>query len=332
MTLIVGDNARGKTSILEAIYLLSRGKGFREDEELELLQIDMPHGHVTGAYVRPDGTRAYEASVTYKRVEERLAKRYFIDASPTTISRYRQLQVPVVLFAAHHLDIITHSPSYRREYLDTTISAVDPLYAKALSEYTTALRKRNVLLEEYTDARVLRGQLDFWDGYLIERAGYITGSRVAYIEGLNVRSECGGKHFRVVYTPNTLTRERLDERYETELAARRTLIGPQKDDYQILFTATPGTDPTSYRNVHKYGSRSQQRLALLWMKFYEIDSMSTRLQRRPTLLLDDIFSEFDHEHKHMLMHLIPQYQSILTTTDEELLTDAVSSDTLVCRI
>ena len=328
-SLISGENARGKTSILEAIYLLSYGKGFREDEELELMTFGASSGYVHGSYV---DTQTHEATVTYQRQDEKLEKKYLLNKAATTVSKFRVIQTPAILFAPHQLDIVTHSPSYRREYLDTTIGRIDPIYAKSVREYAVAIRKRNMILETITSETELEEQLQFWDAYLIERANIITSARQAYIALLHEQPICAHRAFRIVYHANHFSREHLESTRSAERHARRTLIGPQKDDFEILICEDEKkiANLSQYRNVQRYGSRSQQRLALLWLKLAEIDQLKNRLHVSPLLLLDDIFSEFDPAHQQIIFALLPHYQTVITSTEDHV--PALQSGGEVVRI
>ncbi|MEI6326680.1 MAG: DNA replication and repair protein RecF [Candidatus Roizmanbacteria bacterium] len=333
LNLIVGPNAMGKTSILEAIYMLSQGRGFREDDEIELLTVDRDDGFVSASY-KIGEDQVHEASVTYQRDDLYLNKKYFIDKAPTSIGKFRRTQVSAVLFAPHHLDIITHSPTYRREYLDTVISRVDPVYAKAIREYGLALRKRNALLEEEMDAQTRHQQLAFWNQYLIERADIIFNARRKYIEMLNDAGHFAHRWFKAIYHANRMTPDRLAEKQDTEIAARRTLIGPQKDDVEILISTQDSktVDPTSFRNVHHFGSRSQQRLALLWLKIREIEYLEAISKSKPLLLLDDILSEFDESNRRLILELIPRYQTVMTSAEEDLLDHTILPESILIRV
>lgn len=311
-TIVMGENARGKTTILEAIYMLSRGKGFREENEIELLSFGTEHGYVGGGFMGDDAQ--VESTITYQSTGDSLAKRYFLDKTPVGLVRYRRAQTPVVLFAPEQLDIITHSPTYRREYLDSILAAVDPTYMKIVREYESALRKRNAILETYESISELKKSLEFWDSYLVERAALITKSRSDYIDFLNSSPDFAGKDFQAIYLRNELTHDRLQERFETEASARRTLIGPQKDDIEIrIITGDRAA------NVHMYASRSQQRLTLLWLKMRELDYLHVHLKVRPIVLLDDIYSEFDAANRGVISALIPAFQTVVSTTDDVML-------------
>jgi recombinational DNA repair ATPase RecF len=150
-----------------------------------------------------------------------------------------------------------------------------------------ALRKRNALLEEDMDIETRRQQLQFWNEYLIERASIITTARKAYIDTLNNSSHFAHRWFKIIYHANTMTTARFAEKQDTEIAARRTLIGPQKDDIEILISSQDSVtmDPTSFRNVQHFGSRSQQRLALLWLKIREIEHLEATFQMKAFVFL-----------------------------------------------
>jgi len=316
-TIITGENARGKTTLLEAVYMLSRGRGFREDEEIELLSFGQEHGYVEGEY-KVDNTTT-KSSITYQRVGDSLTKRYILGKTPVGLIRYRRAQTPVVLFAPHQIDIIVHGPSYRREYLDSVILAVDPTYTKVIREYESALRKRNALLEDYTSIDALRKEIIFWNEYLVKRATVITEARTKFIDYLNAHAQFAGRTFHVTYLANEMTIARLEERFHVEAAAHRTLIGPQKDDIEIMIRGDRGDI-----SAHTYASRSQQRLTLLYLKMHELDYVSEHLNDKPILLLDDVYSEFDGANRHLISSLIPHYQTIVTTTEEiDLPTDIV---------
>jgi DNA replication and repair protein RecF len=126
---------------------------------------------------------------------------------------------------------------------------------------------------------------------------------------MNERDAFAGKNLRIQYVPNTLTVVKLQEKFPTESAARRTLIGPQKDDFVLLRMKEKGY-------AHMFASRSQQRLALLWLKMRELEYLRKTLGMDPILLLDDMYSEFDSPNKHIITSLIPHYQTVITTTED----------------
>jgi DNA replication and repair protein RecF len=329
VTWVVGANAKGKTTILEAVYMLSTGRGFREERERELLTFQKTHGFVQGDFVdRYDGS-ATQAAISFQMIDdETLLKNYSVNRSPMGLLKFRRMQPPVVLFAPQQIEIVTGSPSHRREYFNSLLSKADMSYGKALREYEAALRRRNAVLEEYTDMSQLKTELWFWDKYLVERARTLHDARERYTHYLNAQPEFGGHFFAVIYHPSLMTQERLREKFPVEAAARRTLIGPQKDDFEFLLATANGEGGM---NVHRYGSRSQQRITVLWLKLREIAYLQESMKDDPILLLDDIFSEFDQAHRDVIISLIPRFQTIITSTQEPAGT-ALSSNTVVVKV
>lgn len=313
VTIISGPNTRGKTSLLEAIHTVLHGTGFRESKEGELIRWDQPMANVAAQMV-PDGqTDGVQFQVMLRTIAERVQKHYFIDKTQQSLQRYSKDQVASVLFAPENIEIITGSPRRRRQYLDRVLSTTDQQYKKNLQNYENALRKRNKLLEQHRNPTELKTQLQFWDQYLAEQAAYLTRQRQGLIAYANEHHQMGERSYQVVYLENLLTQERLEERFALEQRMRKTSIGPQKDDIEIL-----QQQGERQKNVALYGSRSEQRLAMFWMKLIEIAYIEQTTGRRPILLLDDVFSELDTHNKEGVIGLLNQYQTILTTTDPDL--------------
>jgi DNA replication and repair protein RecF len=139
-----------------------------------------------------------------------------------------------------------------------------------------------------------------------------------------------GREFSIIYHKNEFTAARLAEKKELELRMRRTLIGPQKDDWTIVLTDKKGVN----KNIQIYGSRSEQRLGVFWLKINEIHFMEEEIHISPILLLDDVFSEFDHENKERIVRLIEKYQTVMTTTEVELVMEIQEKygDSIVVKV
>jgi DNA replication and repair protein RecF len=155
-------------------------------------------------------------------------------------------------------------------------------------------------------------ELPFWNNYLIENAAYITKARTNYLQYLNENPKVDGKEFKVEYKKDEFTNEKLQKAFDQEKRVRRTVIGPQKDEFIISLMND------REKNVHLYGSRSEQRLAVFWLKINEIRYYETILGKRPLLLLDDVFSELDDHNKELVMKMIKEYQTVVTTTEDHL--------------
>lgn len=313
LTIIIGENTHGKTSLLESLYCISRGTGFRESREQELIHWEEDATLLYALY--KDNQTEHLFQIHMKRVQDdAVEKTYSINKAKKTITTYLQYHTKTVLFAPEHISLIHGSPSGRRNYMNMVISSYDLEYKKRLRNYEHALRKRNKILETHRNPAILTEELLFWDNYLIDNAEYITAQRQKYIQHLNDNSSIEDVLCIVSYEKNEFTTERLKETQTKERAIRKTLIGPQKDDFQIVLKTKK-----EEKNVHLYGSRSEQRLALFWLKLNEIRLLEKSDKRKPLLLLDDIFSELDEHNKKRVMNLITEYQTVLTTTEYELL-------------
>lgn len=313
LTIILGENARGKTNILESIHCLINGSGFRESKEEELLLLESEDTQLDGVFEKNNNKHQFRIFLK-KEPSGAITKHFFVQKVKKGHALYTSEQTKCVLFAPEQIDIITGSPDIRREYFNKLISTFDIVYKKHLVNYEQALRKRNKLLEHSINQEKLREELSFWDIYLEKEASYLTEKRINYTQFLNVHSELDGRKFTIEYIKNEFNKERLEEKKELELRIRRTLIGPQKDDWIIELK----NKNSLKKNIQKYGSRSEQRLGLFWLKMNEIHFMEEKIAIHPILLLDDIFSEFDHENKERIVRLIEKYQTVMTTTEEEL--------------
>lgn len=313
LTIILGENARGKTNILESIHCIINGVGFRESKEEELLLLESSETQLDGLFEKDKNIHHFR--VHFKKEKSgSITKNFYIQKVKKGHTHYSAEQTKCVLFAPEQIDIITGSPDIRREYFNKLISSFDIAFKKHLINYEQALRKRNKLLEHYQSLDSLRKELSFWDVYLQKEAEYITKKREEYTHFLNNHTSLDGRDFSIEYSRNEFTHERLLEKRELELRIRRTLIGPQKDDWIIYLK----NKNTPRKNIQKYGSRSEQRFGVFWLKMNEIHFMEKEIKIHPILLLDDVFSEFDHENKERIVRLIDTYQTVMTTTEVEL--------------
>jgi DNA replication and repair protein RecF len=323
LNIILGKNARGKTSLLEAIYTLLSGTGFREVKELELIQFEKEQAILSGIF--SDGLNNTHNQIQLLKADNnRTKKNFFINKTKKSVQKFKSTTPQAVLFAPEDIQIITGSPSRRRRYFDEVLSNIDPVYKNKLHNYEEALRKRNKILETFESESKLREELKFWDNFLIEQSNYIVAKRQAYIDFLNEHNHLEAKLFRLLYSSNPFNDIELQKIKERELFLRRTLIGPHKDDYK-LFMKKEDRD----QEVDLYGSRSEQRIALFWLKRNELLYFESKSEFRPILLLDDIFSELDDENRVLIMEIIVGYQTIATTTEEEVKNIAKTSENVI---
>lgn len=311
LTIIIGENARGKTNLLEGVFLSIYGTGFRECKEDELIRWRQNQAIIETQWKEKDSGDFFQIAIEKKN--EKIEKKFSVNKAKKSHFAYFQYQTKAVLFAPEHIEIITGSPDRRREYFNKLIFAFDPEYKKKLHNYEHALYKRNKILEYNHDRQSLNEELSFWNDYLEGHASYITNKRQEYIDYLNSHKAVDGKLFHIDYLKNELTKERLEKSFEEGMRLRRTIVGPQKDDFQIHL------ENDEVKNIHHFGSRSEQRLGVFWLKLNEIRFLEEFFKRKPALLLDDVFSELDIKNKKVILNLIGEYQTILTTTEKELL-------------
>lgn len=320
LTIIIGENARGKTNILEGIYVIIQGEGFRESKEEELIHLDKNSGHVEGVF---GGEDRFVYRVVVDKKKDFVEKHFFVNKTKKKHIQYLQEQIKSVLFSPEQIEIIIGSPGIRREYFDKLLTFYDYEYKKKLDNYGNALRRRNKVLEKHHDENQLIEELEFWNTYLIQQAEYITKKRKEYTNYLNEHQKLDSKVFSIEYVENAFTQKRLEDFFEEEKRWRRTLIGPQKDDFQISM------EGKSKKNIHHYGSRSEQRMTIFWLKMNEIRYYEETREKKPILLLDDVFSELDIHNKKIILDLIKKYQTVITTTEREIIALAEVSKSII---
>lgn len=312
-TLIIGPNASGKTNILESLFFLATGKSFKAKIEEEMVNYDKDLARVKGR-IKTDGTRMdLEGILTRGMVDIGAAR-------PEKIARKRLLvngvakrlidfagNFKVTVFGPWDLDLVTESPSLRRRFLDTVLSQVDREYRRASLSYEKGLRQRNRLLFRIREEGISRGQLLFWDKLLIKNGDYISAKRQEFIDFANASEGLNKQKFELEYDKSAISEARLEQYAEEEIAAASTLVGPHRDDF-CFFTG-------KNRDLSRFGSRGEQRMGILWLKIAELKYIEHISGERPTLLLDDIFSELDDNHKEVAMSVSKDQQTIITTAD-----------------
>ncbi len=305
-TIFVGPNAVGKTNLLEAIFLLALGKSFRADREGEMVKIDEEVARVSGKIREIDEPKDLEVVITGGFVYGRKTpiKKYLVNGVSRRVIDFAG-NLTAVLFHPEDLDLARGSPSQRRRYLDFVLVQVDREYRRSKESYDKALRQRNRLLEQIRDGMGDRSQLYFWDHLLIKDGNFLTNKREELVEAINLSSKPFGA-FKIVYDRSIISETRLQQYAQEEVAVATTLVGPHRDDLQFF---------EKRRDLTHYGSRGEQRLLVIWMKLAELDFIENNKGERPLLLLDDVFSELDHNHREEVIKITNRQQTIITTTD-----------------
>lgn len=328
-TIIIGPNTAGKTNLIEAVYLLATGKSFRAEKDVEAIQFQKEMARVKGLVddnqlevVLTTGEVAGITSALKKYLLNGVAKRR-ADFAGNLIA---------VLFSPLDLEIIIDSPSIRRSFLDDAISQVDREYARSLLTYTKALRQRNALLQLAKEKGIRNDrQFAYWDELLIGAGNTITKKREEFIIFLN-NSQKEVFDLIVIYDKSTISKERLLQYKDAEVGSGVTLVGPHRDDFNVnLQFKTENLKPET-RDIKLFGSRGQQRLAVLQLKMLQLLFVEQATGKRPLLLLDDIFSELDEGHINLIWEIIPKQQAIITTTHEEFVKEKLINEANVIEL
>ena len=306
-TLIVGPNASGKTNILEAIYALAIGKSFRADRETEVIK-----EAVGDRVARVAGTVGDTELEIIWDGRLGLRKLYKVNGVGK-----RQVDFVgnfwAVLFSPLDLAIVINSPATRRRYLDSVLTPVHKDYRVSLMVYEKALRQRNRLIWKIRESRISsygsRAQMEYWDKLLITNGKVIHDRRKDYLAFLSTIHDSIFK-IQLVYDHSIVSDERLARYGNEEIAAAATLVGPHRDDFTIYHQL-----PSRNQELSHYGSRGEQRLATFALKLGELEYIQSVTGERPVLLLDDIFSELDAVNRRHILKVVPEQQTIITTTD-----------------
>lgn len=318
LTFIIGPNTSGKTNLIEALFLLSTGKSFRAENYTQMIGFGKDLARVKGEV----GDTELEAVIANEK------KKYLVNG----VSKRRldfAGHLPCVLFSPRDLDIIVDSPGLRRDFLDFVLEQIFRDYRLALTSYTKGLRQRNALLEKTQETGVRNErQFEYWDQILIENGGLITKKRGEFIEFVNASSK-DIFDFVMFYDKSIISKERLLQYKDAEIASGVTLVGPHRDDFSVsMFNNTRQVT----HDIKFFGSRGQQRLTILQLKLLQLTFIEKKLEERPILLLDDIFSELDSEHIKLVLEFIQDQQTIITTTHREFVPEKVLSKASVIEL
>jgi DNA replication and repair protein RecF len=340
VSVFYGANAQGKTTLLEAIYLLAIARSYRAENEREVVnfQSATEGGQaLVGGIVEKEGERlavyvGYQSVPHAAGLQNSETKRYTV-RKEIRVSRVRRTAtelvgvVNVVLFTAEDIQLVFGPPSGRRRYLDILISQADNQYLKGLQRYQKVVQQRNQLLRLVRDGRAAPDELEFWDGELVREGAFLIWKRQEAMGTL--RPWCAQRHgelsgldedFRLEYRPSvpvgedaTATennfREALASAQSKERATGVTAAGPHRDDFSLLINQV---------DMGTFASRGQARTIALTLRLAEAVYLSSVRPEAPIILLDDVLSEMDSSRRLLVLEQLTQYQQVLiTTTDLE---------------
>jgi len=330
LCVLLGENAAGKTNVLEAVFLCALGRSHRTRHDGELVRSGQEAGMVELDLVKRTGPHNIAC-----RLFSAARRELTVDGRPLSRSGELLGTLHVVMFSPEDLRLIKQGPAERRRFLDMELSQLQPAYYYRLQQYNLALRQRNALLKRETDPALFAP----WDEQLSVLGASLINGRAGFMQRLSAlaselhASLSGGEKLRAVYQPAfepaqpaivaEAMRRALAASLERDIRLGSTQTGPHRDDILLELN---GAD------VRAYGSQGQQRTAALALKLSELTLMEELGGEPPVLLLDDVLSELDCTRQRMLAEAMGHVQTFLTCTQLAGLNDAGISDMTVYRV
>lgn len=311
--ILYGDNAQGKTNILESIYLCGTTKSHQGSKDKEIIQIGQEESHIK-MYIEKDGLE-HKIDMHLKKNN---AKGIAINGVPIRKSSELIGLVNMIFFSPEDLNIIKNGPSERRRFINMELCQLDKIYLDNLSRYTKTLNQRNALLKQIKYNNQLADTLSVWDQQLVKYGNSIINARNEFINQIksiaeNIHSKLtGGKENLIIsYEPNVEIdefEEKLKKSYDRDLYYQMTHVGPHRDDMKFI---------ANNMDLRTYGSQGQKRTAALSLKLSEIEIVKKKINDVPILLLDDVLSELDRTRQNYLLDCLDDIQTIITCTGLE---------------
>ena len=316
INIMIGNNAQGKTSLIEGIYALSTTKSHRTSKDIQMIRFEQDFAKIDTVISIPDDDDvSLSLSITKKG---KTAKYNGVPVS--RLSAYIG-KLKTVFFAPEDLDLIKGSPIVRRKFLNMEIGQIDPLYIHHLGSYSKILKQRNELLKNYVESESEQLMLEVFTQQLIPHLVYLLNKRAWFLESLMVHGS--EVHAFITDSKEVISFEyvnsmRIDEITEDALMAkfellyandkrmRTTTAGAHRDDFAVYLSGV---------NAHEFASQGQQRTSILSIKLAEIDLIYAETGLYPVLLLDDVLSELDANRQiKLLASMQGKTQTFITTT------------------
>lgn len=312
VNLIYGNNAQGKTNILESLYVCATSKSHRGNKDREMIQFNQDEAHIK-MNVRKNEIR-YRIDMHLKKNK---TKGIAVNGIPIKKAVELFGIINIVFFAPEDLNIIKNGPAERRRFIDLELSQLDKIYLSNLINYNKVLTQRNKLLKElafHAGSEDLM-TLDVWDIQLVKYGNDVIKARDAFIKQLNdiikdihLKLSGGTEILELQYVPcvdNSEFEAVTAQARDKDIRFKATNYGPHKDDICFYING---------KDVRKYGSQGQKRTAALSLKMAEIETVRLRTKDTPVLLLDDVLSELDSNRQNFLLDSIGDIQTIVTCT------------------
>ncbi len=319
VNVIYGENAQGKTNILESIWLFTGCKSFRGAKDNELIKFDEDFAKIGLNFSDNVREKKSEILISDKKKTASLNGVSLRSAAELIGSFY------AVIFSPVHLSLIKDGPSARRKFLDTALCQLKPSYAEHLAGYKRALIQRNALLKDIHLNSGLYDMLDTWDDQLAKYSAFVIKERLQYIDLLSEYSKSiysgiseNKESFSVFYSKNKLNEdtsvkniylseiENLKNSRKEDIISKTTTVGPHRDDLEILINNV---------SARSFGSQGQQRSCALALKLGESEIIKKVTGETPVALLDDVMSELDEKRQDYVLNHINDRQVFLTCCD-----------------
>lgn len=308
--ILYGDNAQGKSNILEAIYVCATTKSHKGSKDKEIINFNKEEAHIR-TYLEKEQTQ-YRIDM---HLRKSLSKGIAIDGQKIKKAAELLGLLNVVFFSPEDLSIIKNGPAERRRFTDMELCQLDNFYLYNLNHYNKIINQRNKLLKDMYLNPGLRETLNIWDSQLVSFGSKIIERRETFTRQLceiigEIHNKLsGGKEKLVIkYEPDVTIddfEKRMKENQEKDIKLKLTSIGPHRDDFSFIVNDI---------DIRKYGSQGQQRTAALSLKLAEIELVKKITKDTPVLLLDDVLSELDSNRQNYLLQSIGNIQTIITCT------------------
>ncbi len=308
--ILYGDNAQGKTNVLEAIYLSATTKSHKGSKDKDIVNFHAEEAHIR-TYLEKEGIE-YKVDMHLRKNK---SKGIAVDGQKLKKAADLLGLLKVVFFSPEDLGIIKNGPAERRRFVDMELCQLDNFYLYNLNHYNKIVNQRNKLLKDMYFNPQLKDTLNIWDSQLVSFGSKIIERRRIFIEQLNEiiygihKNLSGGKEELVIkYEPDVEIEKfehSMKASQEKDIKLKQTCVGPHRDDFSFMVGDI---------DIRKFGSQGQQRTAALSLKLSEIELVKKVAKDTPVLLLDDVLSELDSSRQQFLLNTIGDIQTIITCT------------------
>ncbi len=326
-TVIVGNNAQGKSNLLEAVLLLATLRSHRVSKDRDLVRNGEAIGEIIATCQRSQSPQSYPVELLMRM---RSSGKRTLNVNGVNQARHLDFlgNLNAVMFSSLDLDLVRGSPESRRNWLDTVLIQLEPIYINLLQQYNQVLRQRNALLKSIKQGQIAYEpqQMALWDAQLVTTGTRLIRRRSRLLDRLTPLAHTwhqaisgGSEHLEITYVPKfafspTDTVEHIHQAFFEALLQKAiieqhqglSLVGPHRDEVLLTINATP---------AREYGSQGQQRTLVLALKLAELELLESVVGEPPLLLLDDVLAELDLQRQdHLLNAIGDRVQTIITTT------------------